>query len=159
MNQPSNSTRQKIIHLATWILILFGSVVCIGVAALFGGELNQPLWPFPGLYFVELVGLAVLGAGSQVASSTVGSTKTIQWLSSPAIPWIITGVLLPFVILGGFSIGPFLLPALLAFFVAGILTDWYTRSAITSHMSVMVISTVIQGAFIVIMNLLSLPQY
>ncbi len=89
-------------------LAVLGALDCILVPLLFTSG-QQPLFPLPGLYLLE-IGLA----GS-------GACWLILQRRAPHAPWIAGGILLAFVILGAWTIGFFLTPALLGFTGAGAL--------------------------------------
>ena len=87
-----------------------GALNAIGIPLLFSIDPNQqPLFPLPGLYFIEIALVGVIGAFSLFLG---------RWSIAP---WLASGILLAFVVLGGFSIGFFLIPAFLAFAVGGAL--------------------------------------
>jgi len=116
----SKSRQHKLIWISAWIAALD----CLAVALLFSmsqstipGDTFSNLWPTPGLYFIELAILAVLVLS---AVPNLISSTTVFWLP---LPWIAAGIMLAFVILGALSIGPFLVPALLAFMLIAILTE------------------------------------
>jgi hypothetical protein len=158
MNDTSNSTIQKFSLLLERLLVIVGIAICLGVAAVIGSQ-QPPLWPVPGLYLIEFILITIGGAVNQlVKTGTVTISKSFRWLSSKAIRWIIVGMLLPFVIFGGFSIGLFLLPAMLAFLLAGILSDWRLSTKVIGHIGVAVMSAVIQGALILILNIIAFPR-
>lgn len=107
-----------------WSVALIAAIDCLAVAFLF--SLNQStlpgnsfsnLWPIPGLYFLELVALAVLAL---VSVSIHNTSQSLFWHS---FPWFAAGIMLAFVVLGAWSIGSFLIPALLAFLLKGLLVD------------------------------------
>ena len=106
-----------------WLTALTGAFDCLAVAFLFSLNQSIPgkpfanLWPIPGLYFIELIALA----GLAIAFIVEQPKPTV--FSSPRVPWVSAGIILAFVILGAWSIGPFLLPALLAFLLLGVLED------------------------------------
>ncbi len=158
MNDISDSTRIQVPLLVEWLLAIIGIAVCLGVAAVIGSQ-QSPLGPVPGLYLLEFILIALIGATNQfVKASTIELSKPFRWLSSKAITWIIVGILLPFVIFGGFSIGLFLLPSLLAFLLAGIISDWRSIRKFISHVSIAVVSAVIQGSLILLFNFLAFPR-
>ena len=107
-----------------WIAALTGALDCLAVAILFSLNQSTPgdpfanLWPVPGLYFLELIALAALAIAFVAKEAFPSITPSGQ------IPWISAGILVAFVILGAWSIGPFLLPALLSFLMLGILGDF-----------------------------------
>jgi hypothetical protein len=158
MSDTSKSTIQQISRLVESLLVIIGVIVCLGVAAVIGSQ-QSPLWPVPGFYLIEFILISIIGAANQlVMANTFALSKAFRWLSSKVIIWIIIGILLPFVVFGGFSIGLFVLPALLAFLLAGIISDWRSTSKIFVHIGIAVISAVIQGSLIMIFNIMSFPQ-
>ena len=132
-----------------WFFALFGAVVCVGVAIGFASQQSHDLWPAPGLYFLEIILLALLALFSRVAD--VGAVKRDYSL----ITWLAGGALLAFVILGGFSIGPFLLPAMLAFWLAATLGDLRQQRPIPAHLALTLVAAVFQAALIGILLLVS----
>lgn len=140
-NSTPNNGAKRIFE---WIAAVIGAINCAVVPMLFiTGQ--QPLFPLPGLYFIEimLLGLAVLVATA---------VRPTAW--SKPIPWIAAGILLAFVILGGFSIGFFLIPAFIAFLLVGLLADWQTGGNIGLHIGLCFVAAVVQavimGLFIMV---------
>ena len=88
-----------------------GAANCVFVPLLFVANLQQPLFPQPGLYFAEITASGLLGFASIVR-------QRATWL-----PWFLTGVLLVFNVLGAWSIGLWLLPATLCILGAGLLVE------------------------------------
>jgi hypothetical protein len=72
-----------------------------------------------------------------------------------ALPWIAAGIILPFVILGGFSIGFFLIPALIAFCATGLLVDWQAGGLEARHLGYLLLVAVIQAAVMILAVLLA----
>ncbi len=72
---------------------------------------NQPMWPLPGFYFVELAAIGILSAllflGDHRFSATVG--------------WVVSGIYVAFVLLGAFSVGLFYLPIAIMFMMVAVL--------------------------------------
>lgn len=119
MNQ---STKRQ--HRLTWVAVWIAALDCLVVAITFSlSQTNLPgntfsdLWPTPALYFFELVALAVL---SLFAVPNLFSQDSESWQS---FPWIAAGIMLTFVVLGAFSIGLFLVPALLALMLIAVLAE------------------------------------
>ncbi len=130
-----------------WVAALIGAVNCVLVPAIFA-QSQGDLFPFPGLYFVQLALVGVLVLAFVVARSR---PKT-RW---PALPWVAAGIMLAFVVLGGFSIGPFLIPAFLAFLVTGVLVDVQTGAALARHIGLLIVAVVIQGALMALAILIT----
>jgi hypothetical protein len=100
-------------------LALVGAADCVGVAAIFGVQsaTSGDFWLLPGLYFLQIGLLGVITLYS--LTRAVHQPDTI-WRG---IPWISAGILFALVVLGAWSIGPFLIPAALAFLIAALLLD------------------------------------
>jgi hypothetical protein len=131
--------------MAEWLAALVGAVNCIFVPLAFAQNQGR-LFPLPGLYFVEIALLGVLVLVFVAARTGLEA----RWL---ALPWIAAGIVLAFVILGGFSIGPYLIPAFLAFVVTGVLVDIQTGRAMAKHLGILVVAAVAQGALMALLIL------
>ena len=133
-------------RLAVWLAALVGAATCVLVPLLFAQQ--DSLWPLPGLYFVQiaLVGVLVL----LFVAAGWGLKARRRWL-----PWAAGGILLAFVILGGFSIGPFLMPAFLAFALVGFLVDWPDDGAMARHAGVLLVAAVAQAALMLLATLIA----
>ncbi|HMT20220.1 MAG TPA: hypothetical protein PKE20_03070 [Promineifilum sp.] len=94
-----------------WVAALVGAANCVIVPLLFAQPGGRD-FPLPGLYFIEIVAVGVLVA----IFVALRPRLSPRW---NAIPWIAAGIILTFVILGGFSIGLYLIPAAIAFAVTG----------------------------------------
>lgn len=130
--------KSSIARVGEWLAALVGAINCILVPALFAQPGGMD-FPFPGLYFIEIAALGVLVLGFIALRPRL----SLRW---NALPWLAAGIVLAFVILGGFSIGPFLIPALLAFIATGILVDWQTGGAIARNVGLLFVAAVVQGA-------------
>lgn len=132
-----------------WIFTLFGSAVCVWVAISTASQQFNDLWPTPGLFLLEILLLAPAALTSRVVD--VGSIK----MDYGAISWMAGGVLLAFVILAGFSIGPFLFPAMLAFWLAAAAGDLRQHRALSTHFALALLAAVCQGVLIGLLLLLT----
>ena len=146
MENANGENKEKLSRIIEQVCVVIGAVVCLAVGSVFSGYQAGELWPLPGAYFLELSLLAIMSAASRLVKATEGKDL---WI---ALPWIAAGVLLPFVILGGFSIGPFLSPALLAFLLAGTLTDRRLGKDMSGHISLAVMAALVQAAVIIAMS-------
>jgi hypothetical protein len=68
-----------------------------------------------------------------------------------AVPWIAAGALLAFVILGGFSIGFFLIPATVSFLLAGFLLNWLQSGRISKYIGLFLITAILQATLMVML--------
>ena len=151
MNITSTPTRQKVLRLFEWVCTVFGAAVCLVVVISFASQQPDNLWLLPGLYFIEIALLGLLGVASRAMDTNPASAV---W---GAIPWGVGGALLSFVILGGFSIGPFLFPAMLTFWLAGTAADLRQKRGFAGHFGLALIAALLQGALILTILLLSRP--
>jgi hypothetical protein len=125
-----------------WFLSLLCAINCLGVALLFAGEQPGSFWPAPGIYLIEIAILGVFGLSSQSLNLPE------KHPSGSAVPWLIAGALLAFVILGGFSIGPYLIPATVGFWVAGAISDHRHGRSVGNHIVLSFLAIVAQGTII-----------
>lgn len=111
-------------HLLEWFLTLVAAINCVVVVVVFA-ILNSPdfiadlpnLWPFPMIYFIEIITIAVI---CTIALWVIQKTYKSNW---SIIFWISSGILLSFVILGAWTIGFFLIPAMVILLILGIRSD------------------------------------
>jgi len=146
---PSKSRLVKIGHPLEWILSALGAFNCLIVPALFTfSQFPQPegylanIWPFPAIYFLEIV---LFGLGCLISVVKNNPARGSAW---NYLPWISAGGLLAFVILGAWTIGFFLIPAMLVFIGVGIISDIRKKDNIPLHFIFFILSAMIQ-AFIV----------
>jgi hypothetical protein len=139
--------KSTVLRVGEWIAALIGAANCLVVPFLFiqpGGA-----FPFPALYLIEiaLVGLGVLYyvfARLQLDP---------RW---DVVPWLAAGIMLAFVILGGFSIGPYLIPALIAYAGLGVLIEWETDGlSLVKNLGLLILAAVAQGTIMLLATLLA----
>lgn len=132
-----------------WVMSILGAMNCILVAVIFmmpnitGAGLTS-IWPFPLIYFIEI---SVLGIVCVIAVGKLRNNLESRW---SGIPWICSGVLLALVILGAWTIGFFLIPAMILFLIVGILADRRTQGNIALHLIFYVSAGVIQASLVFI---------
>ena len=96
--------KDKLIDFITFV----GTIDVFVIPMLFA--MNQdPLFPLPGLYFIEIALVGLLAAYSIFSR---------RW---QPVPWIASGILAAFVLLGAWTIGFYLTPAMLAYAAAAVL--------------------------------------
>lgn len=128
-------------RIAQWLLAILGAVNCIVIPMMFASQ--TPLFPAPGLYLIEIALVGVLGLVSVVSEYH----DHPRW---QMVPWLAAGILLAFVVLGGFSIGFFLIPATLAFLIVGVLENRRAERGLVHHLGLFVIAAVVQGAIMMV---------
>lgn len=128
------------LKLAVWFFAGVGVLVCIfGAAAFATSQVSAGgghFFPLPGLILIEWAVIGVLGFLSAIA------VFYPQYQRPSTGIWVMTGALLPLIILGALSIGPLVLIAALFFLIAAILVKLHTKSRLLSMLGYWVI-----GAF------------
>ena len=145
----SQSSSRGIARVLEWILGVIGAMNCVAVPILVVPD-QRELFPLPDLYFIEIASLGMLS----IAAVVIQTDDYTRWTVAP---WISAGVLATFVILGGFSIGFFLIPAAIAFLLTGILMDWRFGGDIGRHAGLAAVSAVVQAALMLSAILLGQP--
>jgi len=146
---PTESKSENKFRRLEWLLSSIAAINCIGVVIAFSftnntitieGILSQ--WPFPLIYFIEIASLGIIGL---VAVAKIQLNLKSNW---SGVPWVCSGVLFAFVILGAWTIGLFLLPAMILFLVTGILVDKKTGGEIPLHLVYFVSAGIAQAALV-----------
>ena len=118
-----------------WVFSVLGAINCILISILFSlsqiqlpdGDLSD-IWPLPAIYFLEIITLAIM--------CVIAVAKNQDHAGSfwSGIPWICSGILFAFVILGAWTIGFFLIPAMILFLIVGIMGDRRIKGNIALHL-------------------------
>lgn len=118
-----------------WVFSVLGAINCILISILFslsqiqlpGGDLSD-IWPLPAIYFLEIITLGIM--------CVIAVAKNQDHAGSfwSGIPWICSGILFAFVILGAWTIGFFLIPAMILFLIVGIMGDRRIKGDIALHL-------------------------
>ena len=108
----------------------------------------QTLWPFPALYLLELMALAL-----------AASYFSIRDLPHAAVfNWAVAGVFFGFYILAGFTIGVFYLPFVILYALIGILSDRRRQQKkFWPHLGTLVIGSLLQAGLILLILQLHIP--
>jgi hypothetical protein len=125
-----------------WIAALAGAITCVAVPLVFL-QPDRADFPLPGLYFVEI---ALTGVGVLVVVA-FRSRLSSRW---EIVPWVAAGIVLAFVVLGGFSIGPYLIPALIAFLAVGVLIGWQTGRLHVGYLGYWLTAAIMQAALMLL---------
>ncbi|MFC1923005.1 hypothetical protein ACFLY4_06920 [Chloroflexota bacterium] len=118
-----------------WVLSVLGAINCILIPILFSlaqiqvpdGNLSD-IWPLPAIYFLEIISLGILCV---IAVAKNQNQPKSLW---SGIPWICSGILFAFVILGAWTIGFYLIPAMILFLIVGIMGDRRIKGDIALHL-------------------------
>lgn len=145
MRKPPAKSRRNL----EWIFSILSALNCIIITVLFtvyqipqpGGSLID-IWPFPLIYFIEII---VLGILPVVAVSMMREDEKSRW---SLVPWICSGILMAFVILGAWTIGFYLIPAMVLILIAGIFADRRTHGDIPLHLIFFVVGGIAQASLV-----------
>jgi hypothetical protein len=120
------------------LLALFGVLACLVIVILTWRVVSaqQPMWPLPGLYLIQVVALSIVGMFGALRGDSYGG----------AVVWAVVGAFIAFVVLGALSIGSLFIPVVLAFALAAILLDVRLRRNILIEVAVCVAAGVAQAA-------------
>ncbi len=119
------------------LLLAIGLVYSIIVTARIGSLVasQQPIWPFPGLYFVELIVLPALAAFSAIQ----------EWHRRTCIAAASGGALLSFALLGAWSVGLAYLPLALLLLAAAFVSRLATRETPLTVIAVTLLTGAVQA--------------
>jgi hypothetical protein len=151
-NQPPNREKNhKKALLTEWILSIIAAFNCFFVVVLFTSFTSQnliqgfsSLWPFPLIYFIEIMSIGVIGIA---AMFRLQRQEKSNW---SAVFWVCSGLLLSFVILGAWTIGFYLIPAMVVYLVLGIISDKRIGNDIPRHVVFFVAAGFIQATFVLL---------
>jgi hypothetical protein len=103
-------------------------------------EVNQPLWPFPALYFIEMA----------VLSSIVPLANIRNWKMARLVIWAIAGLFIGFVILGVLSVGVIYYPIALLILVVAILMEIRSKGNLLLDLGICLLAGVVQVALMLL---------
>jgi hypothetical protein len=104
-------------------------------------SLQQPVWPLPGLYLVEIWLVSVAGAyGIYRASLDDGR---FFWLA-----WGASGMVLGFALVSAWSIGLFFLPVWALLLAAGVISARRRRTPVLGLFTLSLVAALLQGGLI-----------
>ncbi len=135
------------------LLAVIGAVISVGITIPFwqsesasGGS----LWPLPGLVLLDT---GILGLAGLTAAMMDIEGRSHNW---GLLTWGVVGSLFAVVILGAFSIGLLIFPAVLAFCIAGLLANARRRRGKKANVAVAVTMGVANFLLILAFAVLSL---
>ena len=114
------------------VLSTAGAAVVVAVSATFW--LNEATsggitWPLPALVLLQL------GIFGPVGLAAVFLDRTEHSRDWGLLTWAVTGMLSAVMLIGAFSIGPLVFPAVMAFGIAGILADRRRERTVRAHVA------------------------
>jgi hypothetical protein len=152
-SRPLESAGLHSVQLVEIVLAVLASLDSLAVPLIFSFEqlslsLTQSpaeLWPFPAIYFLEIM---LVGVATTIFVAANKSPQPSPWST---LPWASAGILLTFVILGAFSIGIYLFPAMLLFLAVGILADRRQKGDWPTHFMVFIFAAMAQAVLVYLM--------
>jgi hypothetical protein len=99
-------------------------------------RLQQPMWPLPGLYFIESAGLSIISAFLFIRGREMD--RIITWLAA--------GMLLGYAMLGIWSVGFFYMPVPLVFIGLSIFSDIRHERPLLLHLLLCLMGGIAQMA-------------
>jgi hypothetical protein len=134
-----------------WIFAWIGALIC-GLIAVAFWQYQQgaggPIWPLPAAVLLEVALLGIAG----LISITADTEPHPQFWG--LVTWFVTGVLAGLMILGGFSIGPYLFPAVVLFASAALLADRRRRRRVLPELGSFAIGTLGSILLLLFLNVL-----
>ena len=112
-------------------------IVCVRIWQVLNGQ--QPIWPLPGLYLLEMVVVSLIGLFG------IFTWDSEQSALAGALTWAAVGVFTAFVVMGAWSIGFLFIPVALIFLIAAILGDRGQRRNLIVHLGVYAIAAIAQA--------------
>ena len=130
-----------------WVLAAVGASICVGAALVVWRSQSYNVRPFPAVYFIEIIALGTVGFVGLIMRAE-GAIRV------DSVPWGVAGALLAFVILGAWTIGPLLLPAMLTFLIAATVADMGPNPRWIRHLGIFMIAGVSQAGLMFVVILL-----
>jgi hypothetical protein len=126
-------------------MAVLGGAACVAVAAVTWASVgaSQGTWPFPALYFVQLMVIGAVVAAAYLRPSQ----------SRARIAWAAGGAVTAFSILGAWTVGLLFLPAGAAIATAALITDARHQGRLGAHVGIFVAAALIQAALMMTMVL------
>ena len=118
----------------------FAACVVITNAVWSNVSAQQPMWPLPGLYFIELMLLGAMSAGLFLRG---------DWRRS-AVAWEVAGACSGFVVIGAWSIGLAYLPVAVLFGLTALASDRRAGHNIARHLGLYVIAGIAQAVLMLV---------
>ena len=99
---------------------------------------DQPMWPLPAAYLLEVLALAAAAGLTSALGMAVGALVT----------WIAVGAIAAFSVLAAFSVGMLYAPILLLLLVGGLLAAWRRRRRIPVFLAGAVVAALLEAGII-----------
>jgi len=137
ISPPTRSTRKL-----ERLLAALAAAICLILCTLIWQVLSaqQPMWPLPALYLLEMPAASILGLWD------IWSGETRPSPSGGIVTWAVTGILFAFVIIGAWSVGFLFIPVAGLFGIAAVLSDRRQGHNLVVHLGVGLAAALAQTA-------------
>lgn len=129
-----------------WIELILAAtavLICLAVDVVVWQNIGtqQPVWPLPGLYLLEVGLVSAVGAyGIYRANLADGNLSWLAWLAS--------GVVLGLGVVSAWSIGLLYLPVWAALLAAGAISSWRRRTPVAGLIALHLVGALLQAGLI-----------
>ena len=113
---------------------------------------QQTMWPLPGLYLLEMLGVTAMGAWA------IWHDAPTPTLRVGVLAWIAVGLLLGFAVMGAWSIGFLYLPSAALLLLAAMLSDRKRHQHLFPHAIVSVMAAMTQALLMLAVIRLLYPE-
>jgi hypothetical protein len=124
-------------------LAILGAAICLIVTVVIWRSVSalQPMWPLPGLYFIEMVVLSLVTALASIRGGPRAGLLT----------WGAAGIFSAFSILGALSVGFFYLPVAVIFGLLAVLSDLRHKQPIAAHLGICIFAGLAQAVLMLLL--------
>ncbi|HJW82780.1 MAG TPA: hypothetical protein VJ754_00615 [Anaerolineae bacterium] len=133
---------------------LTAAAVCLVISARIWQVLSgqQPMWPLPGLYLLEILVASAIGMFGILRSDS-------EW-SAPGggLTWAAIGVLLAFAVMGAWSVGLLYSPVVVILVITAVLSDRRRNQNMLVHWGIGLIAALAQVALMLAVIRLLYPD-
>ena len=135
-------------------LAVTAAVVCLVISGRIWQVLSgqQPMWPLPGLYVLEMLAASAIGMFGILRSDS-------EWSGlGGMLAWAAVGVLVGFAVMGAWSVGLLYLPVVVILVIAAILSDRRRNRNMLAHGGIGLIAALAQVALMLAVIRLLYPD-
>ncbi len=125
------------------ILVIGGAGLCLAVTLGISGSVarEQPIWPLSGVYFVELLSLALVCAALWIANHRLAEASV----------WIMLGVLAGFSWMARLSVGALYAPVALVFGAAALISAMRARIGLIGRLGISLLAALAEIGMILLL--------
>ncbi|HLO17378.1 MAG TPA: hypothetical protein VK206_21270 [Anaerolineales bacterium] len=137
-SSPSSASTRNFERFLAVIAVTLSLIISVRIWLAFSQQ--QPMWPLPDLYLLEML------AASTLAMLEILGNGRKQFRSHGILTWIAVGILLAFVVIGAWSIGFFFAPVAGLLAIAAIWSDRRHGRNLVVHLGIGLAAALVQAA-------------